>query len=42
MVWAIVERQGKDWQEFEQLRAAKRAARGGFAKRLLLVSVEDG
>jgi predicted house-cleaning noncanonical NTP pyrophosphatase (MazG superfamily) len=42
IVQAIVERQGKTWQEFEQLRTAKRAARGGFAKQQLLVNVEEG
>jgi predicted house-cleaning noncanonical NTP pyrophosphatase (MazG superfamily) len=42
VVQAIVERQGKTWQEFEQLRTAKRAQRGGFTNRLLLVSVEEG
>jgi predicted house-cleaning noncanonical NTP pyrophosphatase (MazG superfamily) len=41
IVRAIVERHGKSWQEFEQFRSAKREARGGFAKRLLLISVDD-
>jgi predicted house-cleaning noncanonical NTP pyrophosphatase (MazG superfamily) len=41
VVQAIVERQGKNWREFEQLRTMKREARGGFVKRLLLVSVDD-
>ncbi len=42
VVRAIVEARGVDWDEVERRRVAKREARGGFGKRLLLQGVTDG
>jgi len=39
---AIADRQGINWEQFNVLMDAKRAKRGGFAQRLLLVSAEEG
>lgn len=41
IVQVIVELRGTSWEEFEQQRLMKREERGGFRKKLLLVSVVD-
>lgn len=38
---AILEDQGVGWEALESLRAAKRAARGGFQQKILLIEVTD-
>lgn len=40
VVQALVEARGLTWEEFEEIRRQKREERGGFARRLLLESVE--
>lgn len=41
VIYAIVECRGASMEEFERLRLSKRERRGGFEKRLLLVSVDE-
>ncbi len=38
---AAAEAQGVAWEEIEGIRQKKKAARGGFEKRILLLQVED-
>ncbi len=38
---AAAEAQGVAWEEIERIRQKKKAARGGFEKRILLLQVED-
>jgi predicted house-cleaning noncanonical NTP pyrophosphatase (MazG superfamily) len=38
---AIVEAKGLSQKEFENIRKAKEASRGGFDKRIFLISVDD-
>jgi predicted house-cleaning noncanonical NTP pyrophosphatase (MazG superfamily) len=41
VVYAIVQNNGMSIDAFEKIRIAKKEERGGFEKRLLLVSVDD-
>lgn len=40
VIYAILESKGVSIEEFEQVRLSKKADRGGFAKKLFLISVE--
>lgn len=42
LVYAVLEQKGVSIAEFEKVRLNKKNERGGFRKRLFLVSVDDG